>query len=301
MTFSRSAYERALEMGAGVTRESQLNVAYVMSGMAIEIALKAVHASDFQIVRKVHSTSEIYKQMLEDRVQWLTQAVKTLGWKNAELYFAVVDKQLTHPARRYWEPAPEGNRWKSGRVALINRQSKQVVVARDWSPIGMWKVWRMPYMTAQQNLRWACVLLEGQGLNNPYDHRGQLNRAWRKCKKMREEYPQSECTIAGQDVCELLQDGRWTYRTPEVVLHDGSASTREPEGGRAIILQYGGLEYEFLGPADIPDMSLVVGIEPADIVTGTVKIGSIQIRKTGDGEGFRVIDDLRTKRLWFDV
>ena len=301
MKYGRNAYSQALDMDEGVTRGSLLNVAYVMSGMAIEIGLKAVQASDFQIVNKKHSTSEIYKQMLEDRKQWLVEILEILKWEDPEQFFAVIDEQLTRPARRYWEPTPEGNRWADNRASLINRQSEEIIMPRDWTPKGIVKIWRILYMTAQQNLRWACICLEENGWRNPYKNRGKIKKAWRKCKEIRESSPEKEEVNEQRDIWEILQDGRWTYNKPEVVVEEGTGSTRGPKDGTAVFNYHSGLELEIVGPAFIPNMSLVDGIRREGHGREPGLFGSLKLEAVRDGEGFRVTDGRRKRRLWLDL
>lgn len=301
MEYGRNAYNQALDMEEGVTRGSLLNVACVMSGMAIEIGLKAVQASDFQVVNKKHSTSEIYEQMLGDRKQWLAEILEILKWEDPEQFFAVVDEQLTRPARRYWEPTPEGNRWADNRAWLINRQREDIVMPRDWTPKGIAKIWRILYMTAQQNLRWACICLEEKGWRSPYKNRGRMKKAWRTCKEIREREPEEERVNERRDIWEILQDGRWTYNKPEVVREEGKGSTRGPMDGTAVIHYHSGLELEVVGPAFIPNMSLVDGIRREGHERERGLFDSLKLEAVRDGEGFLVTDGRRKRRLWLDL
>ena len=121
------AIERASTSGRGLSgaNHNELNVAHVCTGLAFELAMKALAKSEGRGVVPTHEATKIYQSLNENSRIKIAQAAGT----DIEDLLRHLDREMCHPDRKYWMMDRGGRHGATGfflsqtipRLAVLHR------------------------------------------------------------------------------------------------------------------------------------------------------------------------------------
>lgn len=108
----RIAVERArsADHGLGGANHNELNVAHVCTGLAFELAMKALAKSEGRSVVLKHEATKIYRSLSQHSRTRIEQAAET----DLDGLLRYLDREMCHPDRKYWMMDRRGRHQATG-------------------------------------------------------------------------------------------------------------------------------------------------------------------------------------------